>query len=300
MSITIIHHNDMDGRCAAAIVLLKSRLVHRPKYPHFIEMDYAKELPLDLISPASEVFIVDFSLKPPVMEQLLARTSNIYWIDHHKTAFEYEDKYSRKIEGRRSNAGAGCELAWEYLLPDKPMPMAVKLVGDYDTWTFKYGEKTERFYYGMQVYDNSPESSIWKTLFEDHVGESILDEVYRKGETCIDFRKLTAEDYAATYGFATEFEGVSCYAVPFYRWGSKLFGERIKQYDICISFAFSGSRWTIGLYSEKIDVGRIAKRYGGGGHTGAAGFVFDAPIVPFSIHGQTPWLNALQKEKSHE
>ena len=57
--------------------------------------------------------------------------------------------------------------------------------------------------------------------------------------------------------------------------GSEAFGDRMKNYDICLSFAYLGDSWTVGLYSDDkgIDVGKIAVKYGGGGHKGAAGFV---------------------------
>ena len=43
-------------------------------------------------------------------------------------------------------------------------------------------------------------------------------------------------------------------------------------YDLLIPFSFDGDEWIISLYSRNIDVSEIAKKYGGGGHKGAAGF----------------------------
>jgi nanoRNase/pAp phosphatase (c-di-AMP/oligoRNAs hydrolase) len=43
-----------------------------------------------------------------------------------------------------------------------------------------------------------------------------------------------------------------------------------------------GSQYTVSLYSETIDVSVIAKKHGGGGHKGAAGFV--CPKLPFHSH----------------
>ena len=55
--------------------------------------------------------------------------------------------------------------------------------------------------------------------------------------------------------------------------GSLVYGDKIDQYDMCISFEYNGDTWNIGLYSTKIDVGEIAEEFGGGGHKGAAGFI---------------------------
>jgi len=59
-----------------------------------------------------------------------------------------------------------------------------------------------------------------------------------------------------------------------------MFGDKINEFDICIGFVFDGLRYTVGLYSQKLDVSEIAKKYGGGGHPGAAGFV--CKQLPFS------------------
>jgi nanoRNase/pAp phosphatase (c-di-AMP/oligoRNAs hydrolase) len=37
-------------------------------------------------------------------------------------------------------------------------------------------------------------------------------------------------------------------------------------------FVFDGEQYTVSLYSKTVDVSEIAKKYGGGGHKGAAGF----------------------------
>jgi nanoRNase/pAp phosphatase (c-di-AMP/oligoRNAs hydrolase) len=39
-------------------------------------------------------------------------------------------------------------------------------------------------------------------------------------------------------------------------------------------FGFTNGNWTVSMYTDKpdINVGLIAKKYGGGGHVGASGF----------------------------
>lgn len=45
-------------------------------------------------------------------------------------------------------------------------------------------------------------------------------------------------------------------------------------------FSFNGRNgtWTYSMYSKIVDVSNIAKKYGGGGHRGAAGFNLDKLI----------------------
>jgi oligoribonuclease NrnB/cAMP/cGMP phosphodiesterase (DHH superfamily) len=60
---------------------------------------------------------------------------------------------------------------------------------------------------------------------------------------------------------------------------------RKKGYDIAycyIETVQNGKLMTfVTLFSDKVDVSEIAKKYGGGGHKGAAGFSFERGCGPF-------------------
>lgn len=263
------YHNDLDGRCAGAIVYAK----YKGWKGQFIETNYTDTIDVGAIENNEQIIIVDFSFKPEVMEKVLKITKNIIWIDHHKTASEYT--YSQELKGLRNNDYSGCELAWRYLYPDEEMPRAVELIGDRDKWAFKFGKETAWFNLGLQLYPHQPKDAIWdKLLLNKPVGDII-----EKGKICEQFRDNFCKDYADSYGFETMFEGYKCFALGLYMFGREAFGERFKQYDICLSFESLGDKWIIGLYSENVDVSMIAKKYDGGGHKGAAGFVCD--VIPF-------------------
>jgi len=281
----IFHHNDIDGRCAAAIVkkaIDEGRLVDvlHPE-PEFFEMDYKTEIPVATIALDEAVVIVDFSFEPKDMNLVLKMTQQIVWIDHHKTAKTYLDEYDCEVKGLQdftTPGKSGAELAWEYFFPNSPMPRAVKLVGDHDTWRWEHGEETASFHEGLGLEDQSPSSDMWRTLLYEAVYNmetSRIKEILRNGEISIRYRNNFCLDYCRTYGFETKFEGYKCYALNLYRFGSIGFGEKIDFYDICISFAFDGAKYSVGLYTKRkdLDLGAIAKKHGGGGHQQAAGFV---------------------------
>ena len=152
------HHNDLDGRCSAAIVgpakLMDSL------YPEitYVEMDYNKLVPIDKIQHNEHIVIVDFSFKPEVMEQVFKVTPNVVWIDHHVTAKDYD--YGRNIAGLRdfSDKGmSGCELTWKYFHPARPLPKGVTLIGDYDSWRLKTAPDCFQFYEGLKlIKDQAP------------------------------------------------------------------------------------------------------------------------------------------------
>lgn len=269
----VFYHNDLDGRCAGAIAY---RYYGKTPQITLIEIDYKDEIDVDAITKDEKIVIVDFSFKPEAMERVLEKTKNVIWIDHHKTAFEY--KYSKELDGERDVEFSGCELAWKYWYPEKPMPRAVELIGDRDKWAWKYGKETADFNMGMKTYDHQPKDMLlWENLFNEN--RHVLNDVKERGRICLLFRDMFCKDYADSYGFETEYGGYKCFAMGLYMFGSEAFGDRMDKHDICLSFVFDGKKWTVGLYSKTIDVSEIAKKNGGGGHRGAAGFVCDS--LPF-------------------
>jgi len=264
------HHNDADGRCAAALIY--NFRAGDKKVIDMIEVSYKDVIDVEAIHKNELIYIVDFSFKPEVMKRVLKKTKNIFWIDHHKTAMEYD--YGIDLAGIRSNDASGCELVWRFINGRAcEAPMAIQLIGDYDTWTFKHGETSDLFHIGLQNLKHGPKESIWRELFNSK-NDWRVEKIIEEGKICQSFRNVFCEDYTTTFGFETLFAGYRCYALNLYKFGSKAFGDKIKKFDICLAFAFDGEQWAIGLYSEKVDVGRLAKdSFQGGGHTGAAGFV---------------------------
>jgi oligoribonuclease NrnB/cAMP/cGMP phosphodiesterase (DHH superfamily) len=272
----IVHHSDLDGRCSGAIVY---RYVTETNWGHddikLEEMDYEKEFPIDKVKENEYVYIVDFCVEDDkVVDQLLKRTKNIVWIDHHKTSLQI--KKMEHIDGIRSVETAACSLCWKYFYKTDPPP-AVLLIADMDAWKWEFGFETKNFTTGLLPYPQDPKSNTWDRLFQDD--KEFIEQIKKEGSICVRFRDWVCKDYRESYGFETEFEGHKCYACGFYNFGSLVFGDLMQKYDVCLSFEFNGEKWMIGLYSTKIDVSEIAQKYGGGGHKGAAGFVYDK--LPF-------------------
>lgn len=270
------HHNDADGRCAGAIVYRK--------YPwcRFVEMDYNKKIPFDMIFEEEGIWIVDFSFKPEDMERLCGITQDIVWIDHHKTILDHP--YNKpNVKGIRNINQSGCYWAWGYIYPDEVTPCAVSLISDYDTWTLVMPD-SKAFRFGLDLYNHGPTDDIWYDLLNP-LSELRVDVIVEKGQTVLRFIDRFGQDYIKSYGFEIpDFEGFRCIAQGVYSFGSTFYGPLIDEYDICIAFEWTGQNWIVGLYSIKTDVSVIAKKYGGGGHKGAAGFVCDE--LPFKVKGE--------------
>jgi len=282
----IIHHNDLDGRCSAAIAYryLQGQN-HNGEEIGLYEVDYDTPFPIDEIKQNEYVYILDFCLeKDDIIAKLLKTTKNIVWIDHHKTSLKKENL--KHLDGIREASGkkSGCLLTWEYLHPGTPIPEAVLYISDMDAWTWEHKGKSMPFTTGLYAYKHDPSHPIWDRLIYDEKNAAWVQQVIDEGHICLRYRTELCKDYINQFGFETEFEGHKCFACGLYMFGSLVYGDKIDQYDMCISFEYNGEAWNIGLYSNnKIDVGEIAEKHEGGGHKGAAGFV--AKELPFKKKG---------------
>ncbi len=269
------YHDDLDGRCAAAIVGRTATDVR------FVAVDYRRPVPLNAVVPGETLIILDYTPAPDALRALRRQAGRVVWIDHHASTID--DPANADLEGHREVGRAACELTWQYFYPDKALPRAVQLTGDRDVWTWRYGEETAAFCEGIRLTPHDPQALIWKDLLDGQ--QKTLDVVLREGAVCRRYQRALAAEFIAKYGFETELDGQRCYAANFKEFGSDIFGERFDRYPICLCFVFDGSRFSVSLYSRHSDVLPIALRRGGGGHHQAAGFVCDR--LPFAVMAPT-------------
>lgn len=265
------YHNDNDGVFSAACVNVWGR---RDLHPDkFVRMDYKDSFPIGSVQKDEQVYIVDFSIEPDMMLRLFNVTPNVVWIDHHKTAIEKYAGFPRDIEGIRRDGAAACELMWEWFIrcgrTQGPMPGAIRYVGDRDVWAWRHGDGTRFFHAGFGLQDDDPCSDLVRDLVTN---QNPLADILRNGEIVEEYRRRFFEKYRRTYCFEGTFEGHRAVFLNIATVGSEAFGEDFDNYDIVIPFIWDGQQWTVSLYAETVDVGEIAKGYGGGGHRGAAGF----------------------------
>lgn len=266
------YHNDMDGKAAAWVVrhALATGSVPYHSEATYVASDYGTPFPLDTIVERESVWIVDFSIEPDQMLALLDRTRRVVWIDHHKTAIEKYADFSETVDGLREDGVAGCALTWRYCFPGDTAPRMIELVADRDVWTWRYGNETANFHAGAAMCDTSPESSFWDTMYSDsHQFVRVLD----AGATVNGYKAQFYADMLKHIGFEGMIDGHRCLCMNAAHIGSEAFGTTaMDDYSVLSPFYFDGQQFTVSLYSKSVDVSKIAKARGGGGHRGAAGF----------------------------
>ncbi|UCF61253.1 MAG: hypothetical protein JSV37_00840 [Anaerolineaceae bacterium] len=271
-----LYHDDADGRCSAAIV----RRVFGSSV-RLQAINYGDHVPWEIIEASDKVIIVDFSLPLDDMRRI-QKTSELVWVDHHKTALDGLSEM-QDIPGLRSLDDAACILTWRTFYPDRPVPKAVLYVGDRDTWRFAYDD-TAPFSEGLHQEDTRPwNDELWKPLLNDESGR--VEELIQRGTVLYQARVRRIQRQIKRYGFEVNFEGHRTLAIN--TRGSGEMGALIRQLGYEIGYCYIDAEQNgvlvtfVTLYSDRVDVSEIARKFGGGGHAGAAGFSFDRTEGPF-------------------
>ncbi len=266
-----LHHDDADGLCAGAIV--------RRRFGDAVELheiDYGRPIPWDKIEAAATVIITDFSLPKDAMLKIYeAKGENFIWIDHHISAIKEMSDFEN-IAGLRALDRAACVLTWQYFFPELDAPAAVLFIGDRDIWQFDYPQ-TRAFSEGLSAEDTAANNDVlWDALLSND--QDLVQRLLEKGEILLQARLEQIAHYVDSYGFELDFNGYRTLLVNLPSNGD--IGHYICQAGYDLAYVYrddfqDGQIFTkVTLYSESVDVSKLAKRYGGGGHKGAAGFRF--------------------------
>ena len=229
--------------------------------------------------------------------------SNIYWIDHHDSAIKkYKDSdiNTDMIKGLRSREAAGCELAYMYLClmkdrseVDGPkvdsfvrekrysgeLPYVVSIIGDWDTWIFKYGHDTRAFNAGLKL-KRTNKLKFWFTFYDIYYSEGYnispaMRDVMDLGNIIIEYEYNLYSKYCKQITKFTDKKNRKWALMNGITHTSKVFDpiEGEEQFDVMCIFHRCDTYWTYSLYSKKLDVRNISvDGYYAEGHPGAAGF----------------------------
>jgi oligoribonuclease NrnB/cAMP/cGMP phosphodiesterase (DHH superfamily) len=274
------HSADFDGKCSGAIV--------KKMFPdcRMHGINYGEPFPWDEIETGDHVYMVDFGLQPFEDMERLNGMCRLTWIDHHASAIEEAEKRGFNCRGIRRIGDAGCELTWEFIYPNRSMPKAVHLLGRYDVWDWKDTPGALELQYGLRLYGEClPENQrLWNCLLACAIDvDTFTDKVIERGAALVKYEELQNAAYARAAAFEVELDGLRCIAINRGLGGSLMFKSVYDpaKHDAMLAFYRNSHHWMVSLYADKpdVDVGKVCKERGGGGHKGAAGF--ECKELPF-------------------
>lgn len=274
------YHNDMYGHCAGYLV---RKFTENNNPEDYFESDYSV-LDLSKVEIGERVYIVDYSFTEATMHQLLWLINygcDVIWIDHHSSSLDLVDKYPelRDLRGIRSAEASGAALTFMWFMncTFDNIPKYVQLVSDYDTWGHKMPD-SDAFKLGIDRYKNDVFDNVWERLDESSLIS--YKDIIIEGYTIKSYIDRDNESYLNSYGFESEIDGVTVYAVNKSS-NSWIFGDLINSYPAVVVFVFNGSRWKYSIFSSDkgADCQKIAENHGGGGHKHAAGFMSDELLL---------------------
>jgi len=258
--ICIYHKNCVDGFASALAV--------RKKYPDVkLFPRLYHESPPDV--HREDVIITDFSFSRNIILEMAEEAKTITIIDHHKSAIEDLKDLPQNVTFIYDINHSGCVLTYKYLFRKIP-PLLFLYIEDHDLHKHHY-INTKAVCAGLfsHVYD----FDLWEKFLENT--ESLCQDgevILRKQDKDINEILLDGVIYRNVGGLV-----VPCINVP-YNLSTEACSRLVDKNLFVAAYYYNKDGIKFSLRSNKggYDVSKIAKKYNGGGHENAAGFMISS------------------------
>lgn len=292
----IYHSRDLDGWASAAIIKRYFECGVQPSVfrdivldsMEFVPYDYGQPIPVS--APLEPVVIVDVSLPIADMHELSKRANgNMVWIDHHVAAINEYKKWVEQygefcVAVHNPEKIAACELTWNHFFPALKMPAMIELLGAYDCFRHKGTAESQKvlwFQYGVRAICNDMKSTE-AMLARGGWGETVRTEsilihnIMHHGQIIHEAESARILQVYKESTFILWYDDLKIGAVNAERINPVNYGIDYHNdgFDAYLNFWYKNGKWYFSLYNDndKVDCSEIAKRLGGGGHKGAAGW----------------------------
>lgn len=243
----------------------------------YIGLEHQEPVPKSLKNRT--LYFIDFCYPKLVMEKIIAANDKVIVLDHHESQVE-AIKLAR--EYRYTTDHSGCVIAWKYFHPKKNPPALLRIIEDNDLFRFRKPE-TKRIIAALQYCKQhfAEYDRIAKSL-ETTLGKKSM---LRDGSLLLNAEQAMIDRLVERAEKVT-FEGYVVYAVNTPLFYSQIANviSIVKKVPFGITWYYREGKLQVSLRTSKngVDVSELAKKYGGGGHRGAAGFSYE-------YKGMFPW-----------
>ncbi len=235
------------------------------------------------------VYLIDYTYEGPIVKKLIKDNIRVTAIDHHISQKEFTMMTEKPLYDVRHS---GAVLAWNYFHPGKPVPALLRYIEDRDIWKWKIPHSKEL----LTFVDLAPlDFKAWSQLAKE-LDDPRTHAVNIKKGTLLELYYRSLYKKLLPNAEFVKFAGKKIYALncPYYFADDLGHELALKTHSFALLWNESGGRIRCSLRSVgRIDVAKIAKKYGGGGHTQSSGF-------SFPVGKRTPWKllpSAFSKER---
>ncbi len=233
-----------------------------------------------------EIYSVDISYPVSVQKKLREKNKSLVILDHHVSRKNDTEAFP---ENTFNNNHSGAVLGWRYFHPKKKVPKFLEYIEDYDLWKFSlpktrsiipylHMQKTDFITWGEMA--DQLEKRNWEKIYYERgmllqkYEDKIVADLIKKADLVLFERKKVYAVNSSLSNIVDKIAHNLCLKKqPF----SIVWHER--RGELKVSLRADG----------KIDVSKIAQKYGGGGHKSASGFVIK--------NGKKPWKMVKTKDK---
>ena len=230
------------------------------------------------------VYILDFSFAAELLHAIAEQAAKLVLLDHHQSAAEKLSGFvCRCGELHFDRSKSGARMAWEFFLPQRPLPALVRFIEDRDIWVWQYPESPAF----LAALDMEPFAfARWEQLAA--LDASGLQAFMARGQAMDEkFNKLARDllDNAVALRF-NGIDGVMLNAPSAFH---SVLGDWLTQQGARFALLWTVGKGAVvkaGLRSQPgFDCIALAESMGGGGHAQACGFKMPAQRLPELLSG---------------
>ena len=217
------------------------------------------------------IYFLDICYKPEVIKKLLKIAKSITVIDHHISA----EPAIKLIPNRLYELNhSGAALSWKYFHPNKKLPTLLECIEDQDLWHWTHPHSQELMS-ALKLYDF--DFKVWSRIASDCETKNGLKKYLTEGKILLTQRKIGVKN-AVKDATKVIFCGYKTLAVNTRSAVSDIGAALSKKLPpIAIVWSERNGKIVVSLRSNgKVDVSKLAARFGGGGHKASSAFRLDA------------------------
>lgn len=211
-----------------------------------------------------DVTLVDFTWPREILTRLASETRSLLVLDHHKTA---EDDLRGLEYAKFDLSKSGAALAWAHW-HGEPLPELIRYIQDKDLWTWALPQSEE---VSAALQSHPLDFLAWDKLD--------VEDLKREGQAILRYQRRLVSEIAKLSGrIHLAGHTVPCVNSPVLQ---SYVGNALAPGHafVLVWYETADGRRRCSLRAAPpngIDVSEIAKRFGGGGHPSASGFVLAA------------------------